>query len=260
MKVFVPAFANRLPTDWNPEAQHPIADQLFDEIKDPKDRVLTKIMLGSTLLETANKIFYVHMGDLTSIADLIELWGKVIDRYVDSCMDNFFVSKRSTSGKNADRLNWARMLVCLDPFKGKIASNIDTLLESPATAIANMEDPPVFNKRDAESLLSKAVFVWHGYLRAPICKHPTVSEAPHRFLRDWDSYATAEKLEEQEQFKSRMLYLVMEEFSKHISKGANDEVIIIMPEESDVSKRVREMVKKHIVIPWDAYKSASWCF
>ena len=66
---------HRLVCDWNPDAVHPMADKLFDDIPDPDDQEMHKMMFAATLVGNLRRKIFVQKG-LTGSGKSIstELW------------------------------------------------------------------------------------------------------------------------------------------------------------------------------------------
>lgn len=232
---------NRLAASWNPEAKHEMVDKLFEAFPDPVDCAMIKSALAITLVGNRKQNFFVQKGvSGTGKSTTTDAWALVLGRalYTVFYAQHAFTGDASRFG--CQQMDTAFMAVCDDLTNQKITD--DGIFKS-LTGGNNISVQ--YKGKDAYNAKARAVVIINSNA-VPNFEDKTGAILRRcRFInRDYElkdrSFNLAD-YQDDEDFKSRMLYLVMKEFQNMIVRDEKTgRMTYELPEESEGAKKLRE--------------------
>ena len=237
---------HRLVCDWNPDAVHPMADKIFNDIPDPDDQEMHKMMFAATLVGNLRRKFFVQKG-LTGSGKSIstELWRDCVlgeDLSLMFCAEQVFGEGESTRF-GFYKFDTAFMACCDDltnqRFRdtGKLKTMtaggtlpIETKGKNPynakvrAVVIFNANDVPNFEDRSG-AILDRAVFINRD------CERPE------------DKRINFTQYVNDENFRSRLLTIVMEALQRNKVQEENGTWSYKLPAESIGAREMRDVAE-----------------
>lgn len=242
----------RLLANWDPSAESPLADKLFN-MSDPDDAAMVKAMLAVTLVGNENSNFFIQKGVTgTGKSTVLEIWGEYI---LGPDLWTSFYAQRAFGESDSCRFglkkfDTAFMAVCDDLTTQRLkesgilktATSYDNTLsietkgkdsydaDARAVIIINSNDVPNFEDRNG-ALLRRAVFIDRD------------AELDEGQKINFKKILSGKDEAFREAFRSRLLYLVMEQFQKMVYKADDGTWAYKLPPESKGGQAMRAIAE-----------------
>lgn len=235
----------RMKAVWNPQARHPMVDELMKAFPDPEDRTMLKAALAITLVGNKRQNYFVQKG-VTGVgkSTLIEAWGKCVlgeRRFLILNPQHAFSGDAARFG--CQRMDTAFMAYCDDLTNQKIKD------EGIFKSLTGRNTVSIQHKgEDAYDAQARAVVIISSNA-VPNFEDKTGALLRRcRFInRDYELKSTTFDLDEyidDEDFASYLAYLVMEEFKNMIIRDeTTGKLTYELPPESPGALKMREEAK-----------------